>query len=153
MTAGMATLSKEEITRYDRQMLIDGWGETGQQRLKSSTVFVAGAGGLGSPVSIYLAVAGVGKIVICDADVVELSNLNRQILHPEGKLGEQKAVSAGGSLRALNSTIEVVTHTRVTRLLPSQTSSITSSSGPTRSNMGASLVWTEYGGAYSKISV
>lgn len=110
MTTGMATLSKEEITRYDRQMLIDGWGETGQQRLKSSTVFVAGAGGLGSPVSIYLAVAGVGKIVICDADVVELSNLNRQILHPEGKLGEQKALSAGGSLRAFNSTIEVVTH-------------------------------------------
>lgn len=107
---GMAGLSEDEKTRYDRQMLIDGWGETGQQRLKSSTVFVAGAGGLGSPVSIYLAVAGVGKIIICDADVVELSNLNRQILHPEGRLGLQKADSAEQSLRTLNSTVEIVTH-------------------------------------------
>lgn len=110
MTSGMATLSEDEKTRYDRQMLIEGWGEAGQQRLKSSTVFVAGAGGLGSPVSIYLVAAGVGKITICDADVVELSNLNRQVLHSEERLGEQKAVSASQSLRALNSTIEIVTH-------------------------------------------
>jgi len=106
----MEALSEGERTRYDRQMLIDGWGEAGQQRLKSSTVFVAGAGGLGSPVSIYLAVAGVGKIVICDADVVELSNLNRQILHPEVRLGLQKVDSARQSLRALNSNVEIMTH-------------------------------------------
>ncbi|MCK5429099.1 MAG: HesA/MoeB/ThiF family protein [Anaerolineales bacterium] len=101
-------LDEHEKNRYDRQMLIDGWGEVGQQRLKSATVFVAGAGGLGSPVSIYLAVAGVGKIIICDADVVELSNLNRQILHPEERVSEQKAESAGKSLTALNPGVKIV---------------------------------------------
>lgn len=110
MASGKEALGDYEKTRYDRQMLIEGWGEAGQQRLKMATVFVAGAGGLGSPVSIYLAIAGVGKIGVCDADVVELSNLNRQILHYEERLGEQKAVSAGRTLSALNPTIEIVTH-------------------------------------------
>jgi adenylyltransferase/sulfurtransferase len=103
-------LSELEESRYGRQMLINGWGKEGQLRLKKSKVFIAGAGGLGSPVSIYLAEAGVGKISICDSDRVELSNLNRQILHPESRLDELKAVSAKMTLKSLNHNVEVITH-------------------------------------------
>jgi adenylyltransferase/sulfurtransferase len=104
----MDELTEEEQTRYARQMLIPGWGKAGQLRLKGASAFVAGAGGLGSPVAIYLAVAGVGEIRICDADVVELSNLNRQVLHPETRIAEPKAASAAESLKALNSDIEII---------------------------------------------
>lgn len=107
----MNGLSGYERVRFSRQMLIDGWGEAGQRRLKGSRVFIAGAGGLGSPVATYLAVAGVGEIRICDADTVELSNLNRQILHTDRRIGQPKALSAGQSLRELNPTIQVVTLT------------------------------------------
>jgi adenylyltransferase/sulfurtransferase len=103
----MVRLTQSDLARYDRQMLIDGWGKAGQQRLKASTVFIAGAGGLGSPVAIYLAVAGVGHIRICDSDRVERSNLNRQILHPDARTGDPKAGSAAGSLMALNPDIQV----------------------------------------------
>lgn len=89
-------------------MLIPAWGEAGQLRLKGASVFVAGAGGLGSAVAFYLTAAGVGEIRICDADVVELSNLNRQILHPEARIGRSKAASAAESLEALNSAIDIV---------------------------------------------
>lgn len=105
----MKNLTDYEKIRYHRQMLIDGWGEQGQIRLKSSTVFIAGAGGLGSPVSIYLAAAGVGELWICDADTVELSNLNRQILHTDARIGEPKTVSATRALGALNPTVKVLT--------------------------------------------
>jgi adenylyltransferase/sulfurtransferase len=105
----MEKLTEYDRTRYDRQMLIAGWGEDGQRRLKGSSVFIAGAGGLGSPVSIYLAVAGIGKMKICDADTIELSNLNRQILHTNAEIGELKAASASKTLGALNPTIHVVT--------------------------------------------
>jgi len=88
-------------------MLISGWGEVSQLKLKKSSVFIAGAGGLGSPVSIYLAVAGVGEIKICDFDRIELSNLNRQILYPDKKIGELKAVSAEMTLRELNPSINI----------------------------------------------
>ena len=71
-------------------MLLEGWGREGQERVKKATVFVAGAGGLGSPVSIYLAAAGVGRIRICDAGAVETSNLNRQILHAKRGCGQTK---------------------------------------------------------------
>jgi molybdopterin/thiamine biosynthesis adenylyltransferase len=84
----MVNLTDYDLTRYDRQMMIAGWGKEGQIRLKGSSVFIAGAGGLGSPVSIYLAVAGVGELKICDDDRSELSNLNRQILHTDGRIGE-----------------------------------------------------------------
>jgi adenylyltransferase/sulfurtransferase len=104
----MHALTEQEATRYGRQMLIPGWGQAGQLRLKGASAFVAGAGGLGSPVAIYLAAAGVGEIRICDADVVELSNLNRQVLHPEDRIGESKAASAAQSLEALNSGIHIV---------------------------------------------
>jgi adenylyltransferase/sulfurtransferase len=106
----MAKLTDYDKIRYNRQMLIDGWGEEGQKRLKSSRVFVAGAGGLGSPVSIYLAVAGVGNIRLCDADAVELSNLNRQILHRDAKIGELKVASAAEALNELNPTIDIQTY-------------------------------------------
>jgi len=105
----MEGLSEYEQTRYNRQMLIAGWGEPGQLKLKQSSVFVAGAGGLGSPVAIYLAVAGIGEIRICDADTVELSNLNRQILHTDARIGASKAASAAKTLGELNPTIKLVT--------------------------------------------
>jgi adenylyltransferase/sulfurtransferase len=89
-------------------MLISGWGQEGQCRLKASKVFIAGAGGLGSPVALYLAVAGVGEIRICDADTVDLSNLNRQILHSDARLGQPKADSAGATLREWNPSIRIV---------------------------------------------
>ena len=105
----MQVLAENDRLRYGRQMLIPGWGDEGQIRLKDSRVFIAGAGGLGGPVAIYLAGAGVGQIHVCDADQVELSNLNRQILHPDSRLGESKARSAAQTLSDLNPTIEIVT--------------------------------------------
>jgi len=105
----MSRLTDDDLSRYDRQMLIQGWGEEGQFRLKSSTVFIAGAGGLGSCVSIYLAVAGVGNLRICDSDCVELSNLNRQILHRDSRIGDLKAESAKETLADLNPSVKVTT--------------------------------------------
>jgi len=70
-------IAKEELVRYERQIIIPGWGEQGQEKLKKAKVAVAGAGGLGSAILSYLAVAGVGRIRVIDGDTVELSNLNR----------------------------------------------------------------------------
>ncbi|MEW6002384.1 MAG: HesA/MoeB/ThiF family protein [Nitrospirota bacterium] len=100
--------SREELNRYNRQMIMEGWGIETQKRLKESTVFIAGAGGLGSPVSIYLAVAGIGNIRICDFDVLDWSNLNRQILHNHNRIGTNKAASAKRTLEELNPDINVV---------------------------------------------
>jgi molybdopterin-synthase adenylyltransferase len=105
-------MEKIELTdidhqRYHRQMMISGWGEAGQEKLKAARIFIAGAGGLGSPASIYLAVAGVGHITICDFDCPDLSNLNRQILHDDTRIGINKAESARMTLTRLNPTIEV----------------------------------------------
>jgi len=104
------TLTEYDRARYGRQVMIDGWGEAGQERLKDASVFVAGAGGLGSPVSVYLAIAGVGELHICDADTIELSNLNRQILHTEQRIGESKATSAAQTLGEQNPSIKIVPH-------------------------------------------
>ncbi|MGW8272436.1 MAG: HesA/MoeB/ThiF family protein [Thermodesulfovibrionales bacterium] len=101
-------LSDFELKRYHRQMLMHGWGKETQEALKGSTVFVAGAGGLGSPVSIYLAVAGIGTIRICDFDSPDWSNLNRQILHDDSRIGINKAVSAKTTLERLNPSVSVV---------------------------------------------
>jgi len=98
-------LTDSEIKRYARQTMI--FGEEGQEKLKNAKVFIAGAGGLGSPISIYLAVAGVGNITLVDHDVVELSNLNRQILHGDNDINRKKTESAEETLRALNSDINV----------------------------------------------
>jgi len=105
----MVSLTEYDETRYQRQMLIAGWGEEGQRRLKASRVFLAGAGGLGSPVSVYLAIAGVGELRICDSDRSELSNLNRQMLHSDERLGEWKTASAKETLQRLNPTITITT--------------------------------------------
>jgi adenylyltransferase/sulfurtransferase len=103
--------TEEELKRYNRQMMMEGWGEATQQKIKASTVFIAGAGGLGSPVSIYLAVAGVGTIRVCDFDSPDWSNLNRQILHNHGRIGINKAVSAKQTLEELNPHITVTAFT------------------------------------------
>jgi adenylyltransferase/sulfurtransferase len=91
--------------------MIPGWGDEGQARIKAARVFMAGAGGLGSPVAMYLAAAGVGEISICDSDRVEMSNLNRQLLHSDERIGELKAESAVKTLHWLNPDIRVVLHT------------------------------------------
>ncbi len=95
-------LAAPERSRYLRQMLIGGWGLQGQQRLRSATVFIAGAGGLGCPAALYLAAAGVGTIRLCDFGLVEASNLNRQILYTEEDIGKEKVLRAAGALRRVN---------------------------------------------------
>lgn len=100
-------LSVLERDVYHRQMILDGWGEKTQEKLKNSTVFIAGAGGLGSPASIYLAVAGIGNLRICDFDHPDWSNLNRQILHDSSRIGINKAVSGKKTLEKLNGLIRV----------------------------------------------
>jgi len=102
MAINKLELSDYDINRYNRQILLNGWGTEGQRKIKNSTVFIAGAGGLGSPVAMYLTAAGVGEIRICDDDTVELSNLNRQILHSDSRIGQSKALSAEKTLRELN---------------------------------------------------
>jgi molybdopterin/thiamine biosynthesis adenylyltransferase len=94
-----------EREKYKRQILL--FGEEGQEKLKNARVFIAGAGGLGSPVSTYLAIAGIGKIILADFDSVELSNLNRQFLHHEKDLGRNKVESAKEKLLSMNPEIEV----------------------------------------------
>jgi adenylyltransferase/sulfurtransferase len=88
-------------------MLIDGWGETAQEKLRNATVFIAGAGGLGSPAAIYLAVAGIGHIRICDFDSLDLTNLNRQILHDHTRIGTNKAISGKYTIEKMNPCIKV----------------------------------------------
>lgn len=108
-------LSEKDRERYMRQMIIDGFGEEGQLRLAAGKVLVVGAGGLGSAAVYYLAAAGVGTIGIIDDQNVELSNLQRQILHNTGSIGMPKVESAKKTLIALNPEIEVVPyHFRLT---------------------------------------
>jgi len=102
----MATgLKPSERERYGRQIL--SFGEEGQARLEGAHIVIAGAGGLGSPVAIYLAVAGVGRLTLIDQDTVALTNLNRQILHGETDIGRPKVESGVETLRALNPSIRV----------------------------------------------
>lgn len=103
--------SEQELKRYHRQMLMEGWGRETQSKLKKATVFIAGAGGLGSPVSIYLAVAGIGHIRICDFDSPDWSNLNRQILHDHTRIGINKAVSAKQTIEKVNPDVRVTAST------------------------------------------
>jgi len=101
----MAQLSLSEKERYSRQILI--FGEEGQEKLKKSRVTVAGVGGLGCPAAMYLAFHGIGKIRIIDKDVVEVSNLNRQVLHWEKDIKKPKVESAYEKLREINRDVEV----------------------------------------------
>ncbi len=96
-------LDKKEILRYDRQMMINDFGEDGQEKLKKSRVLITGVGGLGSAAAYYLTAAGVGSLRIVDRDQVDLSNLNRQILHWEPDLDRPKVESAKEKLSKLNS--------------------------------------------------
>jgi len=100
-------LTERELQRYDRQIMLYGFGEEGQEKLKKARIFIAGAGGLGSPIALYLAAAGAGTIRIADHDRVELSNLNRQVLHWEENIGGGKAESAAEKLKKYNPDIKV----------------------------------------------
>lgn len=102
-------LSAEELERYKRQIMANGFGEEGQEKLKRARAFIAGVGGLGSPIALYLAAAGVGNIRIVDSDIVELSNLNRQILHWTSHLGWNKIDSAREKLGQFNPETKVET--------------------------------------------
>lgn len=101
-------LTREDIVRYSRQILFPSFGKEGQKKLKQGHVLIAGMGGLGSPVAIYLACAGIGHLTYIDSDSVELSNLNRQILHWEESIGEKKVLSATLKLKRLNSKVKLV---------------------------------------------
>ncbi|NHV59802.1 MAG: HesA/MoeB/ThiF family protein [Candidatus Verstraetearchaeota archaeon] len=103
----MSELTPTELERYDRQIRIPRFGVEGQKKLKAAKVTVVGVGGLGCPVSIYLTAAGVGKITIIDKDRVELSNLNRQILHWEKDINRYKVDSAKEKLSQLNPFVEI----------------------------------------------
>ncbi|HLO35807.1 MAG TPA: molybdopterin-synthase adenylyltransferase MoeB, partial [Candidatus Deferrimicrobium sp.] len=103
-------LSAEQKQRYSRHLLIPEVGAAGQERLLGSKALFIGAGGLGSPAALYLAAAGVGTIGIVDFDVVDLSNLQRQILHTNDRVGERKVESARKSINALNPDVTVIPH-------------------------------------------
>ncbi len=102
--------TEEEITRYSRNILLKEVGGTGQARLRAARVLITGAGGLGSPLALYLAAAGVGTIGIVDHDTVELSNLQRQIAHTTARIGTLKADSAAHAVAALNPNVVVDIH-------------------------------------------
>ena len=95
-------MTPQQHSRYARHLLLPGFGEAAQQRLLQSKVLLIGAGGLGSPAALYLAAAGVGHLTIIDPDVVDLSNLQRQILHRQSDVGKPKVHSAQRELHALN---------------------------------------------------
>lgn len=103
-------LTPEQVTRYSRHIIMPQVGSIGQRKILASKVLIIGAGGLGSPVALYLALAGVGTIGIVDFDVVDLSNLQRQILHQNDDIGKPKVLSAKETLNAYNPDVNVVTH-------------------------------------------
>lgn len=103
-------LTPERVTRYSRHLIMPQVASVGQRKLFDAKVLIIGAGGLGSPVALYLALAGVGTIGIVDFDVVDLSNLQRQILHQNDDVGKRKVVSAQETLNAYNPDVKVVTH-------------------------------------------
>jgi len=105
-----AGLSEEQQRRYSRHLLMPEIGPEGQARLLGSRVLVVGAGGLGSPAVLYLAAAGVGTVEVVDFDVVDVSNLQRQVLHSTDRVGQQKVVSAATAVHALNPDVKVVGH-------------------------------------------
>src|SRR5689334_16139689 len=106
----MTRLTQDEIERYSRQIMIPDFGGKGQIRLREGRALIIGAGGLGSPAAYYLAAAGVGALGIIDADRVELSNLQRQILHATADLGRLKVESAAEKLDRLNHEVTVRTY-------------------------------------------
>jgi adenylyltransferase/sulfurtransferase len=105
-------MDDQELLRYSRHILLNEIGVEGQQRLRESSMLVLGAGGLGSPAAYYLASAGVGRITLVDGDTVDLTNLQRQILHTTERIGMGKAASGRTTLAAINADVEVVPVTR-----------------------------------------
>ena len=105
------SLSVEAIERYSRQILLQQVGGAGQEKLLASRVLIVGAGGLGAPASFYLAAAGVGTIGLVDGDEVDLTNLQRQIVHFTADLGKLKVESAAAKLKAINPAVQVETLT------------------------------------------
>ncbi len=103
-------LTVDEVRRYSRHLIIPDVGKTGQRRLKNAKVLVVGAGGLGSPALMYLAAAGVGTLGIVDFDVVDESNLQRQVIHGQSDIGRPKAVSAKETINGINPLVNVVLH-------------------------------------------
>lgn len=103
-------LTEDEVIRYSRQIVLPEVGGEGQARLAGGSVLVVGAGGLGSPAALYLAAAGVGRLGLVDGDRVDLSNLQRQILHSTDDIGRAKVASARRKLAALNPSVAVETH-------------------------------------------
>ena len=103
-------LTPSQVKRYSRHLIMNGVGSIGQRKLLNSKVLIIGAGGLGSPVALYLALAGVGTIGIVDFDVVDVTNLQRQILHSDSDVGRPKVVSAKETLMSHNPDINVILH-------------------------------------------
>jgi sulfur-carrier protein adenylyltransferase/sulfurtransferase len=103
-------LNNDEIRRYSRHLILPEVGLAGQKKIKATSVLCIGAGGLGSPIAMYLAAAGIGKIGIVDFDTVDYSNLQRQILHTDADVGRPKAQSAKETIRGINPNCEVVIH-------------------------------------------
>jgi adenylyltransferase/sulfurtransferase len=103
-------LTNEQLRRYSRHLILPEVGLEGQKKICSTSVLCIGAGGLGSPIALYLAAAGIGKLGIVDFDAVELSNLQRQLLHPTDAVGQSKTNSARETIRRLNPGVEVVLH-------------------------------------------
>jgi adenylyltransferase/sulfurtransferase len=101
-------MTDQELLRYSRHILLNEIGVEGQQRLRGASMLVIGAGGLGSPAAFYLASAGVARITLVDGDSVDLTNLQRQILHTTGRIGTPKATSGQVMLAAINSDVQVV---------------------------------------------
>lgn len=106
----MNNLTDDQQKRYRRQLILKEVGETGQKKLMNSKVLIVGAGGLGSPILYYLVAAGVGRVGIADHDVIDLSNLQRQILHSTHSIGVEKTVSAKEKLNALNPDVNIDTY-------------------------------------------
>lgn len=102
-------MDDRQLLRYSRHLLLDDIGIEGQQRLLDSHALIVGAGGLGSPVALYLASAGVGQITLVDEDTVDLTNLQRQIMHTEARVGQPKVASAEAAIGALNPGVRVRT--------------------------------------------
>lgn len=102
-------MTDDERLRYSRQILLPQFGIAGQERLRAASVLIVGLGGLGSPVAMYLAAAGVGRLFLADFDAVDLSNLQRQIIHTSERVGMAKADSAKIALAALNPGVELIT--------------------------------------------
>ena len=100
-------LTRDEVLRYSRHLMIPEVGLEGQKKLKAARVLIVGTGGLGSPIALYLAAAGIGTIGVVDYDVVEVSNLQRQVLHAVSRVGTPKVESAAARMRDLNPDLQI----------------------------------------------